>query len=68
MYEITQYQDGTVVEYDGQEIARFSGEGYKKDEIAEAVLQDANFGTPQKEALRALIGTLNVDTIDEPMP
>ena len=55
---------GARVEADGEVIWESeNGWSYPSDEIAEAILDDANFGNPQREAIKAVIGV--IDTVYE---
>ena len=47
--------DETIWEYDG------SGFSPEDDDLIEAILEDANFGQPQKDALKALIGLYDTE-------
>lgn len=68
-YDIQQYNDGVrVLNPSGEEIYRFTGDGYYEEQIQEAILADANFGNPQKSALKGLLGHLDVDTYNESLP
>lgn len=55
--------DPIRLESDGETVWEYDGGGFSQmdDEFLEAILDDANFGMPQKHALRALFGLFEVD-------
>ena len=65
-YTVVRDKDTTDVkrlESDGETIWEYNGGGFspEDDEFQEAILEDANFGQPQKDALRALLGVFDTD-------
>ena len=68
-YERHVYEDGIVIKYDGEEIGRLDNVNGPSDaDFIGIVLEHANFGNPQREALLAVFGGLNETIYDDPMP
>ena len=68
-YQREVYEDGVRILSDGEEIARIEG-GWSEDdgEILDAILDDANFGNPQRDALKAVFGLIETTRLEETLP
>jgi len=67
MYKLIRDDDGLRVESDGDVIwGPQTGYTYPSPEIAEAILNDANMSNPQREAIKAALGL--VEITDETNP
>lgn len=68
MYQPVEFEDGYGVEKDGELIWSTTGDGYRREDMIEAVMNEVNIGKPQREAFRFMFGLVEWDAREEAVP